>query len=144
MQHVCRESHLVIGWLFSARLLWENQFKYGSPWCQHANLQKEKWSCQGYLVYTFLLASLQYAWEAKESDIDTVWHNFPPDRSLLTINHPDGPFIKWPRLSSPPVTHKRFSNLKSDIDGALRPAAASLSLAGAEILIHMLTHSLWP
>lgn len=32
------------------------------------------------------------------------------------------------------MTHKRFSNLKSDIDGALRPAAASLSFAWASIL----------
>jgi len=61
----------------------------------------------------------------KQLDIDMLWHNVPPKCSSLTINHQDGPFIKRPRWSGPFVTHKRFSNLKSDIDGALRPAAAS-------------------
>lgn len=65
-----------------------------------------------------------------------AWHNIPPDRSPLTINHWDSSFIKCPRWSDPLVTHKRFSNLKSDIDRALRPAAASLSFAGASERIH--------
>lgn len=81
--------------------------------------------------------------KGKQPDIDVVWHNFLPGCSPLTINHQDGPFIKWPRWSGPLVTQKRFSNLKSDIDGTLRCAAASLSFATANILIHLLTHKPW-
>lgn len=87
----------------------------------------------------FFLAIATVCMRGKQSHIDMVWHNFPPDRSPLTINHREGPFIKWPRRSGPLVTHKRFSNLKFDIDGALRLAAGFLSLAGANIALHMLT-----
>lgn len=38
-----------------------------------------------------------------------------------------------PAGPAPAVTQKRFSNLRSDIDGVLRPAAASLSFAAADV-----------
>lgn len=50
-----------------------------------------------------------------------------------TSSSPTGP--------APAVTHKRFSNLRSDIDGALCPAAASLRFAAADVQ-YLAVHSL--
>lgn len=84
-------------------LSWENNLDQG-----HGNISthlqvfttKSRMVMSRVLTVHFFLLSLLYAW-GKQSDIDMVWHNFPPDRSLLTINHQDVPIHQmapsvWP------------------------------------------------
>lgn len=100
-----------------------------------SNFQKVKWSRQGYKEQSLFPPRCCYS---IHQNLILTWSSrtFRPDCSLLTINHQNGPFIKWPPWSGPLVTHKCFSNIKSDIDGAPRPAAASLNRSLSDIHCH--------
>lgn len=82
-----------------------------------------------------LFPQFSYA-HAKQPDVNIMWHNFPltapfDHQSRRRLIH------RAARWCSPLATHKGFSNLKFDIDGALYSAAAMLSLAVANILPHV-------
>lgn len=95
------------------------------PSTPESNFQKVKWSRQGYKEQSLFPPWCCYS---IHQNLILTWSSrtFRPDCSLLTINHQNGPFIKRPPWSGPLVTHKCFSNIKSDIDGAPRPAAAEV------------------